>query len=170
MRNINLKAQYTSQQIKQFMSSAKSKEEFRRWQAFYLVSEKKLRADEVADIVNVSVKTIYQWIYYANKGESHSSDKHRGGRRNYLMSWEEEEQFLNQLSEQSAKGAIVITKYVKQKVEEKLGHKISKDYPYDLLYRHGWRKVTPRTKHPKSKPEQQEEFKKNFRNIWIPPY
>jgi len=170
MRNIVLKNQYSSQEIKQFMNTAKTKEEFRRWQSFYLISEKNLRAEEVADIVNVSVKTIYQWIYYQNKGKDNTMQKQRGGRRKYLMSWQEEEAFLKELTAQSEKGAIVIIKYVKEKVEALLGHKISKDYPYDLLHRHGWRKITPRTKHPKSKFEDREEFKKNYLNIWIPPY
>lgn len=170
MRNIVLKNQYSSQQLKQLMNSAKTKEEFRRWQSFYLIGEKKLRAEEVADIVNVSIKTIYQWIYYQNQGRDNTIGKQRGGRRKYLMSLQEEEEFLKELTAQSEKGAIVITKYVKDKIEAKLGHKISKDYPYDLFHRHGWRKVTPRAKHPNSKREDQEEFKKNYRSIWIPPF
>jgi hypothetical protein len=40
---------------------------------------------------------------------------------------------------------------------------------YRLLARHGWRKVIPDTKHPKSKPVVQEEFKKTPRGLWRPP-
>jgi hypothetical protein len=39
---------------------------------------------------------------------------------------------------------------------------------YRLLARHGWRKVTPDTRHPKSKPEVQEEWEKNSRKCWKP--
>ncbi|MDR1083556.1 MAG: winged helix-turn-helix domain-containing protein [Deltaproteobacteria bacterium] len=38
-----------------------------------------------------------------------------------------------------------------------------------LLRRHGWRKVKPDTKHLKSDPSIQEEFKKNSKAWWIPP-
>jgi hypothetical protein len=40
---------------------------------------------------------------------------------------------------------------------------------YRLLARHGWRKVQPDTKHPKSDPALQDEFKKNFLKQWLPP-
>jgi len=170
MRNIILKISLSASEIKAKMNESKSKEEFRRWQAFYLVTEKKMRAEEASDITGVSVKTVYQWIYFLNKDKSKLSPKSRGGRRKYLMTWQEEENFLKELTEQSNKGAIVIIKYIKEKIEENIGHKVSKDYPYDLLHRHGWRKISPRTKHPNSNSELQEEFKKNYLNIWRPPY
>jgi hypothetical protein len=40
---------------------------------------------------------------------------------------------------------------------------------YRLLARHGWRKVQPDTKHPKSEPALQDEFKKNSQKQWLPP-
>jgi hypothetical protein len=40
---------------------------------------------------------------------------------------------------------------------------------YRLLARHGWRKVQPDTKHPKSDPAAQDEFKKNSPKLWLPP-
>ena len=39
---------------------------------------------------------------------------------------------------------------------------------YRLLARHGWRKVAPDTRHPKSDPLVQEEWKKNFPKHWQP--
>jgi Winged helix-turn helix len=35
------------------------------------------------------------------------------------------------------------------------------------LHRHGWRKLAPDKRHPKSDPQAQEEWKKNSRNDWI---
>ncbi|MGA2937216.1 MAG: winged helix-turn-helix domain-containing protein [Syntrophobacteraceae bacterium] len=46
---------------------------------------------------------------------------------------------------------------------------MSKDYLYDLLHRHDWRKVVPRLRRPKADVEKQEEFKKNSRSWWQPP-
>jgi hypothetical protein len=39
---------------------------------------------------------------------------------------------------------------------------------YRLLARHGWRKVAPDTRHPKSDPAEQERWKKNFPACWRP--
>jgi len=99
MRNIQPKHQYAAKELKQKMNESKTKEEFRRWQAIYLVTEKKMRAKEASDILGVSVKSVYQWIYLLNKDESRLAAKTRGGRRKYLMTWEEEEEFLRELTE-----------------------------------------------------------------------
>jgi hypothetical protein len=45
---------------------------------------------------------------------------------------------------------------------ERLGRSIPLSTTYRLLARHGWRKIQPDTKHPKSDPAVQEEFKKNI--------
>jgi hypothetical protein len=39
---------------------------------------------------------------------------------------------------------------------------------YRMLARHGWRKVAPDTRHPKSDPIAQEDWKKNFPKRWRP--
>ena len=54
-------------------------------------------------------------------------------------------------------------KTIQNKAEEVLKKPVSIYYAYDLLHRHGWRKVSPRPQHPKSNIEAQEEFKKKFR-------
>jgi len=52
---------------------------------------------------------------------------------------------------------------------ERLGHDTPMSTTYRLLARHGWRKVQPDTKHPKSDPASQDEFKKNSPKQWLPP-
>jgi len=47
--------------------------------------------------------------------------------------------------------------------EEALGRCVPPSTVYRMLDRHKWRKVMPRPKHPKSKPEEQEAYKKNHR-------
>jgi transposase len=51
---------------------------------------------------------------------------------------------------------------------EKLGQPVKASVVYRLLARHGWRKVAPDTRHPKSDPEAQAEWKKNFPKRWQP--
>ena len=47
---------------------------------------------------------------------------------------------------------------------QKLGHPVAASVVYRMLARHGWRKVAPDTRHPKSDPQVQEEWKKTPRN------
>jgi transposase len=62
-----------------------------------------------------------------------------------------------------------IYQLIREYVERTVERKVSKDYAYDLLHRHGWRKVSPRPEHPKVNKEEQEEFKKNYLSSWRPP-
>ena len=48
----------------------------------------------------------------------------------------------------------------------RLGRPVAASVVYRLLARHGWRKVAPDTRHPKSDPIAQEEWKKNSPRHW----
>jgi transposase len=137
-----------------------------------MIKELNLRAKQIGGIVGVSERTVNQWVYYYNKkGEAGIKSMLRGGRRENreIMSIEQEKAFLDTLISRAEKGLIIITKTIKEEVEKYIGKGISLDYVYDLLHRNNWRKVTPRPRHPKTKIEVQEEFKKNFQSYWRPP-
>ena len=165
MRKIILSDHLTEKQIKEQLCLSKSREQYQRWQVIYLVKTRQLKAQEIAEIVNVSKKTVYQWVYYYNKkGPKSLILKGKGGRRNAFLSLEKEAALFEELSQQAKQGLIVIGRKVKPRIEEKVGHKVSVDYVYDLLHRHGWRKVNPRSRHPKGKLVDQEEYKKKSLN------
>ncbi len=77
---------------------------------------------------------------------------YRGNRRN--MSFEEEEALLRPFMEQAAKGQIIDTSELKKRYEEAVGHRIGSGQIYRVLKRHGWRKVIPRSRHPKKASEE----------------
>ena len=56
-------------------------------------------------------------------------------------------------------------------LEKRLGKTVAASTVYRILARHGWRKVTPDTCHPKRDAKAQEEFKKNSSKRWrkLPP-
>lgn len=85
------------------------------------------------------------------------------------MSLEEEEQYLEGIRVEAEQGRLVGAFLLPEGIEKKLGRRVSKDYLYDLLHRHGWRKVVPRPRHPKADIERREEFKENFQSWWKPP-
>jgi len=139
LRKPVLKPYLNSEEIKNRMKEAKDKREYRRWQALYLIEKKGMNADEVADLVDVCPHTIHQWVYYYNKKgpEGLVIKGHHGGNR-ALMTEEEEIEFLREI--QQEKGFIITPQKIKNMLEKKLGHPVSKDFPYDLLHRHGWKK------------------------------
>jgi transposase len=93
-------------------------------------------------------------------GEEGIVSHSRGGNRTSFLSWQKKEELLSEIGKRAEKGLLVVVKTIKAEIEARIGRTVSKDYPYDLLYRHGWRKVVPRPKHPKQDTETQEDFKK----------
>ena len=79
------------------------------------------------------------------------------------MTAEEEEEFLRPFREKAPQGGIVEIREIKEAFETRIGATIPKSTIYRLLNRHGWRKVSPGKRHPKSDPVLQEELKKTHR-------
>ena len=92
----------------------------------------------------------------------------RGGRRHELMSVEEERDFLAPWAQLAAAGNMLVVSPLRAALAQRLGKKVSASVVYRLLERHGWRKVAPDTRHPKSDMEAQEDWKKNCPKIWLP--
>jgi transposase len=91
-----------------------------------------------------------------------------GGRRRALMSTEEELDFLRPWAEQAQSGGVLVLSPIRAALAQRLGRKVAASVVYRFLARHGWRKVAPDTRHPKSDPQVQEDWKKNFRKTWRP--
>lgn len=85
------------------------------------------------------------------------------------MTFEEEQEFLSQWEEKAATGGILSVPPIHAALMERLDRKVPVSTTYRLLARHGWRKVQPDTKHPKSDPVAQEDYKKNCLKQWLPP-
>jgi hypothetical protein len=66
-------------------------------------------------------------------------------------------------------GGVLTVPPIHAALVERLGHDVPMSTTYRLLSRHGWRKIQPDTKHPKSDPVLQDEFKKNSPKQWLPP-
>lgn len=80
---------------------------------------------------------------------------------NYRMTFEQETEFLKQFEEKAENGELVTVTPILQKYEEVTGKKSNTTSIYRLLQRHGWRKLSPRPKHPKAaSAEEQTRYKK----------
>jgi transposase len=91
-----------------------------------------------------------------------------GGRRRALLTVEEEEEFLAPWLQPAKEGGVLVVSPLRAALAQQLGRPVKASVIYRLLSRHGWRKVAPDTRHPKSDPQAQEEWKKNSRKSWQP--
>ena len=164
-------ARFSGEEIaraRQLRDKATTVMELRKALSVLLVSEAGLDAIQTAEILGISERTVFR-----NRGSIRHQDERRrntwGGRRHYSMTIEEERDFLGTWEAKANKGGVLSVPPVHAALVERLGRSIPMSTTYRLLARHGWRKVQPDTKHPKSKPEIQEEFKKNSPRVWRPP-
>ena len=91
-----------------------------------------------------------------------------GGRRQSLLTPEEESAFLKPWLASAATGNLVVVSPIRAALAQRLGQPVKPSVVYRLLARHGWRKVAPDTRHPQSQPAVQEAWKKNSRKCWQP--
>ena len=85
----------------------------------------------------------------------------RGGRKRQNMSEEEEKAFLAPFFAQATTGGVLVVGQIKAALDQQLGRTVALASAYNLLHRHGWRKLAPDKSHPKSDPVAQQEWKKN---------
>lgn len=80
---------------------------------------------------------------------------------NRALTEEEEKAVLDDFEDRANKGEIITIKDIKAAFVELRGKDTGSTYIYRILKRHNWRKVMPRSKHPKSAtPEEVESSKK----------
>lgn len=85
--------------------------------------------------------------YKANGLASITESHYHGNHRN--LSYAEEEALLEPFRQDSNAGKTVSVHDIETVYREAVGHSIGTSQIYYVLHRHGWRKVMPRSKHPK---------------------
>jgi len=117
---------------------------------------------EIAEKLDTSAKVISRWVSaYCNGGiEALMGGKFGGNRRN--ISFEKETQFLSEFEALAKKGQLIEVSEIKQAYENLVGHGIGGGQIYRVLNRHGWRKVMPRSKHPKKASDEEVEASKKL--------
>jgi transposase len=87
----------------------------------------------------------------------------RGGRRRQNMTADQEREVLAPFLDRAHTGGILVVGQVKAELEASLGRRMALSSVYNLLHRHGWRKLAPDRRHPHSDPLAQAEWKKTPR-------
>jgi transposase len=84
------------------------------------------------------------------------------------MTPEEEREFLAPWLKPALAGSLLVVSPVRAALAARVGQPVKASLVYRMLARHGWRKVAPDTRHPKSSPEAQADWKKNSLKRWRP--
>lgn len=166
MRKIRSAEHLTNEESAERMEMSENRDQFRRWQAVYLIQTQRLSSAQIGEIVRVTPDTVLHRVHlYNNNGAEILRFRERGGRRRCHMSYDEEISFLRETEEEAGKGPVITAEKVRRRAEEKPGHEVSEDCAYDLLHRHRRKKKSPRPCHPEAGKSRQEEYEKNF-PIW----
>jgi transposase len=132
-----------------------------RWLIIYNALIEPRPAAEVARHCGVSKATVHAMISRYNRlGVAAIETPGKGGRRRHYLTLEEEQEFLAPFFAQAERGEVATVEHIWRAFEQRVGHTVDDSTIYRLLHRHGWHKLMPRPRHPKSDLETQEQFKK----------
>ena len=119
--------------------------------------------EEISEKTGYHISTASKLIArYMRDGISAIAENHyKGNRRN--MSFEEEAAILVPFIERAERGEMVDIKEIAVAYQKAVPHKVSDTQIYYVLHRHGWRKIMPRSRHPKRASEEAIEASKKLK-------
>ena len=144
-----------AQELRELMKKEKDVKAYRRLEAVALRGEGKSNAE-------VGAQTGFHpdWVgrlvrEYIEYGVAYLVEDDRKGGNHRNASPQEEEKFLEQFKEAAEKGQVITVADIAKAYDNEFGkeHK-SKSTVYYFLHKFGWRKVMPRSKHPKKASEE----------------
>lgn len=120
-----------------------------------------MKHTDIAKILETSTDMVSRWAaQYAKGGVDALMPKKRTGHHTQI-SYEEEAELLERFKARAEAGQVVEVSMIKEEYQQMVGHNIGSGQIYRVLKRHGWRKIMPRSRHPKkASPEAIEASKK----------
>ena len=125
---------------------------------------------EVAKIMGINRSTFYLlYKRYKEEGlERFAQNNYKGGNHQALTDAQEQE-ILDEFEKKAQEGQIITAQEIKAAFDKVRGKDTGRGYIYMLLERHGWRKVMPRSRHPKAASEEACEASKKLSKVWRKP-
>ncbi|MDR0827336.1 MAG: winged helix-turn-helix domain-containing protein [Desulfovibrio sp.] len=121
-----------------------------------------MSTEETAQAVGRSPR----WVTSARNGyirQQGITKKITGRKRNHAhMSITEEESFLAPFLESARCGGVLVVGEIHRALQTHLGCEVALATAYNLLHRHGWRKLAPDKRNVAADAQAQEEWEKNF--------
>jgi transposase len=128
-----------------------------------LLRESGMTQPAIAEAMGVSLSTVNRaHMTYDSGGVKALKTKPSGGRQRENMTLAQEEALLARFAATAGAGELLNIHDLKAAYEKAIGHATSNSTVYNLLRRHGWRKLMPRPFHPKRNRAAQNAFKKTL--------
>jgi transposase len=145
------------------IAAAKTVEQLRQAQAVVLPLEHGLSLEATAQMVGLSVGWTSRLRNAFIRGEvvGDGSTPARGGRHHENFTLEREREVLKPFLDRARTGGVLVVPEIKPSLEAALGRPMALSTVYNLLHRHGWRKLAPDKQHPQSDAQAQQDWKKN---------
>jgi transposase len=153
----------TKGQIRQLRLALRSKipEAQRQRIQMVLLRESGMSQPAIGAAMGVSLSTVNRaHMAYDGGGIEALKPKPIGGRVRENMTLAEEEALLARFARLAGAGEMLNIHDMKAAYEKAIGHRTSDSTVYNLLKRHGWRKLMPRPFHPHRDLAAQHQFKK----------
>jgi transposase len=126
-----------------------------------LLRESGMTQPAIAAAMGMSLSTVNRaHMAYDQGGIEALKPKPNGGRKHENMTLAEEKALLARFAKRAGAGEMLNIHDLKAAYEKAIGHATSESTVYNLLHRHGWRKLMPRPFHPKRDLSAQDAFKK----------
>ena len=127
----------------------------------YAISVSDMTQLAIAAAMGVSLSTVNRaHMAYDRGGIKALKPKPIGGRQRENMTLSEEKALLARFGQAAGAGEMLNIHDLKAAYEQAIGHPTSNSTVYNLLARHGWRKLMPRPFHPRRDLAAQDDFKK----------
>ncbi|MBC7417919.1 MAG: winged helix-turn-helix domain-containing protein [Pedobacter sp.] len=161
MKKIEFWQNCDTKSLEILLSKTKDIATFKNIQAVYLKAKYNMNAESVAQITGFSKGYVWQiHSSYRNNGQEAFVLCKKGGAYHINLDARQEKELLANFIDKSDAGHILEVSQIKKKYEELTARPVHKSVVYRMLARHGWRKIAPRTSHPKNSQVAMATFKK----------
>jgi transposase len=151
----------TVEALKTRLKQARTIAEFQRIQCVLMRATTDCSASQIAQVLGWATATVHiTHSRWAREGEALFELKGKGGRRSHNLTEAEEVEVLAPFVEQATAGNVLKATDIQAAYEARVGRAVPNSTIYRLLKRHGWRKLTPRPRHPKADITARGAFKK----------
>lgn len=156
-------------QAKLTVKATRNLDDFKSALAVLLPAQAGLTLEETARMLGVGTASVNRLQARLHVGRTFWSERRNwGGRRQSLLTPQEEIEFLKPWAEQAQNAGLLVLSPIRAALALRVGHPVKASVVWRLLARHGWRKVAPDTKRPKNDPKVMNAWKKNSPKLWRP--
>lgn len=143
------------------LKKAQTHAQYQRIQCVLIRATLGSSAAEIAQLLGWATATVHvihsRW---AKEGDAIFELRGRGGRHHQYLNAQQEHELLAPFASRAEAGGMLKVNEIQRAYEARTGKRVAPSTVYRLLARHGWRKVVPRPRHPKTQPAVQVAFKK----------